>query len=594
MNEMRLRNTKLDIIGRSLILNILAIILNVAAVVLIAKGFHASTEGGALIMKISGFALIAITLFVLAILKGMLLFSYVARALVGGLFIVSGLVKANDPWGFAFKLEEYFEPAGLAYDFPFFASFHDYAIYISIIVCIAEIVLGAAVILGGKIKFASWALILMMIFFTWLTWYTYSCNIKQELAGQAGIDFGRQCVTDCGCFGDALRGSVGRSLTPLESFWKDLVLFYLCIIIFVNQWKIKLNTVKENWIMVPGSMLVVIFFSWVFGWIFPIFFTLIALLGAFIMANLNIGKIGKAWKMAMFVTFISFLFSLYTVSYLPVKDYRPYAIGNDINVQMNNGVDQVADFYYYYHNIETNKTDTVPMLEWDAKYGDTTKFTYIDYNQVTISAGVDASIMDFGAVIGYNDLTEADKAVPHIDSLIKANYINYYEDKLLVESAYGIDTMPLIDYDTLYYPDSIYTVKGSYTGLIDQSSKFTLDVTDYLLSADNMFLMTIRDIEHVNEGSMPAFKNVLAGAKENNIPFFVLCPSSGEVIEAFKQKHDFDATFLAFDGVEVKIIVRSNPGLVLLQKGVVMDKWPSRSVEDFDDIYLEYINTKQD
>lgn len=593
MNEMRLRNSKLDIIGRSLILNIVAIALNITAVVLIAKGFHASTEGGAFIMKLSGFALIAITLFTLAILKGMLLFSYVARALVGGLFIVSGLVKANDPWGFAFKLEEYFEPAGLAYDFPFFANFHDYAIYISVFVCVVEIVLGAAVILGGKIKLASWSLIIMMIFFTWLTWYTYSCNIQQELAGATGAEFGRQCVTDCGCFGDALRGSVGRSLTPLESFWKDLVLFYLCIIIFVNQWKIKLNTVKENWIMVPASIVVVIFFSWVFGWMFPIFFTLIALLGAFVMANLNIGKIGKAWKMAMFVTFISFLFSLYTVNYLPIKDYRPYAIGSDINEKMKDGVNEVAEFVLLYDNKVTGGVDTFALDQWEV-YGDTNTYVYKDRTKKVIVPGTPHSIQDFSAAIGFEQLSEEDKLNPYIDSVIQSDYMNYYEDKLLLASEYGVDTIPLIEYDTLYYPDSTYTKKGSYTGLIDPATKFSLDLTQYLISADNMFLMTIRDLNLVNEGSMPAFKSILEGAKENNIPFFVLCPSGGEEVEAFKQKHDFDATFLAFDGVEVKIIVRSNPGLVLLKKGVIMDKWPSRSVEDFEDIYSEYINTKQD
>ena len=593
MNEMRIRNSKLDIIGRSLILNIVAIALNITAVVLIAKGFHASTEGGAFIMKLSGFALIALTLFTLAILKGMLLFSYVARALVGGLFIVSGLVKANDPWGFAFKLEEYFEPAGLAYDFPFFANFHDYAIYISVFVCVVEIVLGAAVILGGKIKLASWSLIIMMIFFTWLTWYTYSCNIQQELAGATGVEFGRQCVTDCGCFGDALRGSVGRSLTPLESFWKDLVLFYLCIIIFVNQWKIKLNTVKENWIMVPASIIVVIFFSWVFGWMFPIFFTLIALLGAFVMANLNIGKIGKAWKMAMFVTFISFLFSLYTVNYLPIKDYRPYAIGNDINEKMKDGVNEIAEFVLLYDNKVTGGVDTFALDQWEV-YGDTNTYVYKDRTKKVIVPGTPHSIQDFSAAIGYEQLSDEDKLNPYIDSVIQSDYMNYYEDKLLLASEYGVDTIPLIEYDTLYYPDSTYTKKGNYTGLIDPATKFSLDLTQYLISADNMFLMTIRDLKLVNEGSMPAFKSILEGAKENNIPFFVLCPSGEEEVEAFKQKHDFDATFLAFDGVEVKIIVRSNPGLVLLKKGVIMDKWPSRSVEDFEDIYSEYINTKQD
>ncbi|MFT5819323.1 MAG: putative membrane protein YphA (DoxX/SURF4 family) [Crocinitomix sp.] len=593
MNEMKLRTTRLDIIGRSLILNIVAIVLNIFAVVLIAKGFHESTGSSAFIMKLSGFALIAITLFILAILKGMLLFSYVARVLVGGLFIVSGLVKANDPWGFAFKLEEYFEPTGLTADFSFFGWFEGYELQLSILICVVEIVLGAAVILGGKIKLASWSLVIMMIFFTWLTYYTYSCNASQLLAMQDGSEFGRQCVTDCGCFGDALRGSVGRSLTPLESFWKDLVLFYLCIIIFINQWKIKLNTVKENWIMVPASLLVVIFFSWVFGWMFPIFFALIAMLGAFIMANLNIGKIGKAWKMAMFVAFISVLFSLYTASYLPVKDYRPYAIGNDINEQMKNGIDEVAEFVLLYDNKLTGEVDTFALDQWEV-YGDTNIYAYKDRTKKTLIDGTPHSIQDFSAMIDYEQLSEADKANAYIDSVVKADYLNYYEDKLLIASEYGVDTMALIDYDTLYYPDSIYTKKETYTGLIDPSTKFSMDLTKYLISVDNIFLMTIRDLESVNEKSMPSFKNILEGAKEKNIPFFVLCPSSGEVVEAFKQKHDFDATFLAFDGIEVKIIVRSNPGLILLKNGVVQDKWPSRSVEDFEDIYEEYINTKQD
>jgi len=272
MNEMTLRNRKVDITGRSLVLNILAIVLNLVAVFFIVKGFHSSTIENSGTYKVIGFSLLALTLFGMILLKGMFLFSFVSRALVGGLFIVSGLVKANDPWGFAFKLEEYFAPDGLSFDYPFFEWFTGLELELSILISVVEIVLGVAVILGGKIKLASWSLLIMMAFFTWLTWYTFSCNDMQLLAMETGIQFDRQCVTDCGCFGDALRGSVGRSLTPIESFWKDIVLFYLCIIIFVNQWRIKLNTVRENWIMVPTSFLVVIFFSWVFGWLFPIIF----------------------------------------------------------------------------------------------------------------------------------------------------------------------------------------------------------------------------------------------------------------------------------------------------------------------------------
>lgn len=588
MDEMRLRNTKRDIIGRSPILNVTAIVLNLIGVFFVVKGAHESTVNYENLMVIGGSVLIVISLLTMLALKGLFLFSYVSRVLVGGLFIVSGLVKANDPWGFAFKLEEYFEPNGLSFDFPFFEAFSDYVLPLSILICVAEIVLGVAIIVGGKIKLASWSLVIMMMFFSWLTWYTHSCNVDQTMAMELGEEFSRQCVTDCGCFGDALRGSVGRSLTPYESFWKDLVLFYFVFIIFINQWKIELNTVKENWIMVPASLLVVVFFSWVFGWYFPIFFTLIAVLGAFVAANLNIGKIGKPWKMAIFVGIVSLLFSTYTTAYLPVKDYRPYAIGNNLSEKMNDSEPQVADYYMLYKNVKTGKIDSV--LNWEDKYSDTTQYVYEDLYLDVISEGKEASISDFVARVDYKLLTEEERQKPVIDSIIQAEIENYYEDKMVLKSVEGYtDTIAAMDYDTLYYPDSMYTIVSEYNGLVDASMPFSMDLTNYIVSEDYIFLMTIRDMESANLGSLDSFKEVLNGARENGIPFYVLSPATTAAVDAFKAKHDFDATFLGFDGTEIKIIVRSNPGLILLKKGTVLDKWPSRSVEEFEDIFEAHI-----
>ncbi len=588
MNEMTLRNRKVDITGRSLVLNILAIVLNLVAVFFIVKGFHSSTIENSGTYKVIGFSLLALTLFGMILLKGMFLFSFVSRALVGGLFIVSGLVKANDPWGFAFKLEEYFAPDGLSFDYPFFEWFTGLELELSILISVVEIVLGVAVILGGKIKLASWSLLIMMAFFTWLTWYTFSCNDMQLLAMETGIQFDRQCVTDCGCFGDALRGSVGRSLTPIESFWKDIVLFYLCIIIFVNQWRIKLNTVRENWIMVPTSFLVVIFFSWVFGWLFPIIFALIAILGAFVAGNLNIGKIKKPWKMAIYVTLISLLFSLYTSNYLPIKDYRPYAIGNNIKEEMNKGTAQVSEFVFLYKNLKTGEIEEFQAEEYEV-YGDTETYEYHDRVEKVIVAGIDAPITDFLARIEYADLSEEEKQIPFIDSLITVDFESFYEEKMILASEWGNDTIPTVTYDTLYYPDSVYTIKDSYTALIDPAQPFAMDLTEYLLNEEYLFLMTIRDIAAINENSIEDFKRVFEGAQEKGIPFFVLSPATNTEIAEFKAAYNFNPTFLAFDGVEVKIIVRSNPGLTLLNKGTVLDKWPSRSIEDFDAIYSEYI-----
>lgn len=585
---MRLRNQKLDIEGRSLLLNIIGIILNLAGVFFVVKGFHESTVEYGMMYKIIGFTLVVISLASLITLQGMYLFSYVSRALVGGLFIVSGLIKANDPWGFAFKLEEYFAPDGLSYDFPFFEVFEPYTIHLSIIICIVEIVLGVAVIVGGKIKLASWALVFMMGFFTWLTWYTASCNATQLAAMEAGEEFNRQCVTDCGCFGDALRGSVGRSLTPLESFWKDIVLFYFVLVIFFNQWKIKLNTLRENWIMTPASMIVVIFFSWVFGWMFPIFFALIALLGAFIAGELNIGKIDKPWKMAIYVTLISFIFSIYTTMYLPVKDYRPYRIGNNIKEEMNKGIPEISEFKWLYENKQTGEIREFATDEYEI-YGDTTKWKYHDRIKKVIVEGVDAPITDFQASINFEKLSVEEKQIPYIDSVIQADYFNYYEEKMILKHEWGADTIAAIEYDTLYYPDSVYTKVKTYEALIDPHSPFTLDLTNYLLNVEFVFIMTIRDIEAAKTRFIPDFKAIYDNAKEHGIVFFVLSPATDHQIEEFKKENDFNPTFLAFDGTEVKIIVRSNPGLVLLNNGTVLDKWPCRSIPDFEDINEDYL-----
>jgi len=408
---------------------------------------------------------------------------------------------------------------------------------------------------------------------------------------ELGTDFVRQCVTDCGCFGDALRGSVGRSLTPIESFWKDLVLFYFVFIIFINQWKIRLNSVQENWIMVPAALLVVIFFSWVFGWYFPIFFFLVALLGAFVVGNLNIGPIAKPWKMALFVTFISFIFSLYTSMYMELKDYRAYKIGNNIREEMIVKSPRIVEYVLKYEEKATGKIVDFKVDQWEI-YTDTTKYKYIDRVETVIQEGEPATITDFFASIEYTNLTEEEKAIPFIDSIIQADYDFFYEDKLVLKHAWGNDTIAAMEYDTLYYPDSVYTKVSSYTALIDPGQTFSLNLTDYILNADTIFVMTIRDIKTVGKDEMTDMKAMYEKSKEHGIPFVVLTPATAAEIEAFKTTHDFHPLFLTFDGTEVKIIVRSNPGLVLLQNATIVNKWPWRSVPDFEDILEEHFQTK--
>ena len=126
-----------------------------------------------------------------------------SRAIVGLLFIFSGLIKANDPLGFGYKLQEYFEVFHISF-------LNDYAPAIAILLCTLEIVLGALLLLGFWAKEVAWGLLILIIFFTFLTFYSAFFEV----------------VTSCGCFGDAI------PLTPWQSFSKDLILLVLITVIF--------------------------------------------------------------------------------------------------------------------------------------------------------------------------------------------------------------------------------------------------------------------------------------------------------------------------------------------------------------------------
>jgi hypothetical protein len=128
----------------------------------------------------------------------------------GALFLFSATVKAIDPTGTAIKMSEYFEELHLVFMHPFSLTF-------SVIMIVLEFLLGLALIMGWRKKLTLWLLILMNVFFTFLTGFT-------TVTGK---------VTDCGCFGDFIKQ------TPMESFIKDLILLALLLIIFLGRKKIK-------------------------------------------------------------------------------------------------------------------------------------------------------------------------------------------------------------------------------------------------------------------------------------------------------------------------------------------------------------------
>ena len=88
----------------------------------------------------------------------MTIINNISRILVGALFIVSGLIKANDAVGFSFKLNDYFAPDVL--DLPFLI---DYTFPLAVFICISEIMLGLSVLVGAKMRLTAWSLLIMIL-----------------------------------------------------------------------------------------------------------------------------------------------------------------------------------------------------------------------------------------------------------------------------------------------------------------------------------------------------------------------------------------------------------------------------------------------
>lgn len=132
----------------------------------------------------------------------------ISRILVGLLFIFSGWIKLNDPLGMSYKLQEYFSPEVL--NLPVF---EPYSLMIAIVLVILEVVLGVFLIIGYKPKFTIWSLFILIVFFTFLTFYAWNFDK----------------VKDCGCFGDFLK------MTPFQSFMKDVILLIFIVIILIGK-----------------------------------------------------------------------------------------------------------------------------------------------------------------------------------------------------------------------------------------------------------------------------------------------------------------------------------------------------------------------
>lgn len=359
-----------------------------------------------------------------------------ARTLLGLTFIFSGFVKAIDPLGTTYKIEDYFKAFG-----GFFNSLIPTAEFLAFCLIAFEFVLGVCLLCNVATKWTSWLALLMMVVMTPITLYLAIANP----------------ISDCGCFGDAV------VLSNWATFWKNVVLTALVIVLLVF---------KDS---IPST-----FLPWM------------------------------EWVIAGLALLFVIAWMVITLRHLPLIDFRPYKIGNNIEELMQYPDDAEPDQYLTTFIYEKDgKQKEFDLTNYPK--GDST-WTFVDQHTVLVKKGYEPPIHDF---------------------------------EIMTED-------------------------------------FT-DLTDDVLQQPQAVMVVMYDLKKTTTTLMPRLQHFVEQCAEASVPVYMLTGSTFDDIEQFVNTYfassnlDFYQNFYTCDPVTLKTIVRANPGVVVLNHGVITDKFNLRN-----------------
>lgn len=516
----------------------------------------------------------------------------ISRILVGSLFIVSGLIKSNDALGFMYKLEEYFEVGALNMEYLI-----PWALPIAVFICVGEILLGVAMLIGALPKPTAVLTLAMMLFFTWLTFYTDSCDpfATKTITNAAGVseEINVQCVLECGCFGNAI------PLTPHESFIKDLIILIFVIPIMFGAFtnRIRLNTSREDLLIFTFALVVVALFSLgMLDWTFPVIFTAICLVVS--------TAIKRRWKwsgkelvIAGAVTVCCLLFQYFTLNHLPMKDYRPYAHGENIRQNMKDAEALKYDLQEYFNNNDLAGA-TAFLKNINLPYADSLFYvsrSYEEYQQLSPVEKEDSGweILDLLSLkIGLH-APKTGTLFPHFNKITGADTLIKSEDYLkLWKDPWYQRTYTMISSDSIEY--QTYEISdGMEPTILDfQPQTYAADLMlDQILDDEGyVFLQISKDLGKSHSDAQEDLNKLATAAQEAGQQFIAITSAGYDEAEDYRHEHSCAFPFIINDQTELKIVVRSNPGLVLLKDGTVIRKWSWRDIPTYEEVSQKFMN----
>jgi len=351
------------------------------------------------------------------------------RIFLGLVFIFSSVVKGIDPVGTSYRVEDYLLVYG-------WTSLVPYALWIAFLVIFSEFLIGIAFLFNIFIRTASEAMFLMLIFFTVVTYLDARYNM----------------VTDCGCFGDAVK------LTNWQTFYKNIVLVFLNLLFLWGHGKIRRKKPK----FLPQ-------------------FLMLAFLGA---------------------GFLGFMF--YNLNHLPIVDFRNWKTGRNM---ITNTV-QKAKTYVTYQNKKT---------------GEKKEFLFPDY------PWRDTAWMSRWRFVSQRTVN------PEVTK--KYN--------LIIEDSIGNDR----------------------TKAIIENPGF-------------QFILVSFDMNLADAGGLKEAAALSKFLNEKGVSMILVTATDQKTVRNLEKQYGLKIPVFQADETDLKAMIRSNPGLLLLHNGVILKKW---NYHDFPD-----------
>jgi hypothetical protein len=450
----------------------------------------------------------------------------------GTLFLVSGAVKAVDPMGTAFKMEQYFAEfeatfAGSKMSFmaSLFPLLSEYSIAFSVFMIVLEMILGLMLIMGTTPKFTAWAFFIIVAFFTVLTGFTYLTGYVPPDAnffafGQwAAYDPNNMKVTDCGCFGDFIK------LEPKTSFMKDVVLLFPSLF-FILRFK--------NMHQLFNPMLRTVS-SYAFG-----------------------------------AAVLLYCFSNYVWD-IPHIDFRPFKEGVNIREQKELEEEAAANVEITHYKLKNRSTGEVVKLPLEQFLKEMSAYPKEEweYEQVKTEPAIPSTkISEF--------------IVNHPDGYEITDEILEYEGDAVFLVSYKMPAKA--EQKTVMVKDSSWRQDTTHTVRLDGSDSMSVKA---VLAGVNEVETTVTDYEWKEwyKEDFTELLPMLEKASADGMKVYLIAGgATADKVRAFQEDIPFEYPVYMADDILLKTIVRSNPGILYLKDGKILGKWHKQKLKSYDQI----------